>query len=223
MVSTEDGQALDDKVPLDLYALDEDQFQEVRRKIIASLSGFSRLSPATRAEIVDDAFYSVLKCGQLDPDREPLAYIKATARRLAVKVSQRQARESLTDDQPTLEQALESASLRARPREPDPSDGPVPEQGATRDPLWGPTEDEELLDGIHAAIDSIGAEQCRAVTQLRAQDIDSAEVATALGITRNQVYQQWSRGQQKVREAPEIRDRTRAGHAITQPDAHKER
>ncbi|MGQ4482639.1 RNA polymerase sigma factor [Streptomyces sp. SAS_276] len=222
-MSSETGHALDDEVPFDLYALNENQFQGVRRKIIASLSGFSQLSPATRADIADEAIYLVLKCGQLDPDREPLAYIKKTARRRASRVSQRQARESLTDDQSALEQALESACLRARHREPDPSEGPVREQGAKRDPVWGPTEDEELLDGIHAAIDSIGAEQCRTVTRLRAQDIDSAEVATVLGLSTNQVYQQWSRGQQKVREAPAIRDRARAGYTVTQPDAHEER
>jgi RNA polymerase sigma factor (sigma-70 family) len=181
----------------DLKSLSPAQHQALRKELVCHLVGFRFLSEATRHEVADDAVVQVLSSGRLDPARAPMAYLKKTARRLATKASKRYRVEELVEDQRVLEEEAH-------------------DEGA--DPLAYSQDDEELLGWIHAAIDALPARQMREVAVLRSQNVSAAETGRRLGISRNQVDQQWSRGRGRVRAVPEIKDRLRTAHV--KRDAH---
>ncbi|WP_405669550.1 hypothetical protein [Streptomyces sp. NBC_01530] len=189
----------------------EEQFQQLLKETVASLGGFRCFSHAARQDIAGEAILQVLDSGRLDPSREPVAYIKKAAARLAAKWSRQLKAETLVDDGRHLEAAAAAAACREG-HSTDPQECMVRDGDAANRNLWGPTDDEELIGLVDDAIDGIRAPQTRKVAQLRRQGVSPADSAAQLGTSRNQVDQQWRRGRTAIRSTPAISDRLRPAH-----------
>ncbi|MFE9813232.1 RNA polymerase sigma factor [Streptomyces sp. NPDC005548] len=189
------------------------QLRQMLNDVVSSLSGFRDLSHAARQDIANEALYQVFKSGRLDPSRQPVAYIKATAARLACKWAVQLKSETLVDDG----QRLDAAATAAASREGCSTD---PQECVVRDAppddrrLWGPTEEDELLGAVDDAIRDISAPQTRAVAEMQRQGMRAPDIAAEIGTTRNQVDQQWSRGRKAIRSAPAVSDRLRPAHIM---------
>lgn len=197
----------------DFENMTEDQLRQMLDEVAASLSGFRDLSPAVRQDIASEALYQVLSSGLLDPSRQPVAYIKTTARRLACKWSAQFKSETLVDDGQRLDAAVTAAASREGCST-DPQECIVRDASPADRRLWGPTEEEELLGAVDDAIRDIRAPQTRAVAEMQRQGMRAPDIAVQIGITRNQVDQQWSRGRQAIRSAPAVSDRLRPAHIM---------
>ncbi|WSQ06322.1 hypothetical protein OG604_50820 [Streptomyces sp. NBC_01231] len=197
----------------DFENMTEEQLRQMLKEVVASLSGFRDLSNAARQDIASEALCQVLSSGLLDPSRQPVAYIKSTARRLACKWSAQFKSETLVDDG----QRLDAAATAAASREgcsTDPQECVVRDASPADRRLWGPTEEEELLGAVDDAIRDISAPQTRAVAEMQRQGMRAPDIAAQVGTTRNQVDQQWSRGRQAIRSAPAVSDRLRPAHIM---------
>ncbi|MFE9630102.1 RNA polymerase sigma factor [Streptomyces sp. NPDC006463] len=191
----------------DLRKLTRAQHAELRVKVIASLRRFDLLSPAVREDIADGAIEQVFRSGRLDPKGKPVAYIKKTAARLAMKLCRTVPVEELAPDCASLEMAVHHAAARDG-RYQEQEFGPTTE-GVDDAAFWGPTDDEETLALVRDAIAAIPARQAREVTRLRGEGMPAREVGETLGIPSNQVDQQWHRGRKAVRASPDVEDRIR--------------
>ncbi|WP_327742768.1 hypothetical protein OHO28_51750 [Streptomyces europaeiscabiei] len=198
----------------DFENMTEDQLRQMLNEVVASLSGFRDLSHAARQDIANEALYQVLRSGLLDPSRQPVAYIKTTAGRLARKWAVQLKSETLIDDGPRLDAAATAAASREGCGSTDPQECVVREASPADRRLWGPTEEEELLGAVDDAIRDISAPQTRAVAELQRQGMRAPDIAAQVGTTRNQVDQQWSRGRQAIRSAPAVSDRLRPAHIM---------
>ncbi|MFJ2967624.1 RNA polymerase sigma factor [Streptomyces collinus] len=198
----------------DFENMTEGQLRQMLNEVVASLSGFRDLSHAARQDIANEALYQVLRSGLLDPCRQPVAYIKTTAGRLACKWAVQLKSETLIDDGPRLDAAATAAASREGCGSTDPQECVVRDASPADRRLWGPTEEEELLGAVDDAIRDISAPQTWAVAELQRQGMRAPDIAAQVGTTRNQVDQQWSRGRQAIRSAPAVSDRLRPVHIM---------
>lgn len=141
MVTSDDAPA--DRPALTLESMTEEQFQQLLKETVASLGGFRCFSHAARQDIAGEAILQVLDSGRLDPSREPVAYIKKAAARLAAKWSRQLKAETLVDDGRHLEAAAAAAACREG-HSTDPQECMVRDGDAANRNLWGPTDDEEF-------------------------------------------------------------------------------
>ncbi|CAM5272672.1 hypothetical protein [Streptomyces atroolivaceus] len=81
-----------------LEELGREGYDELCRKVVASLGCFPQLDPGERADVANEAVLMVLRSGLLDPSKKPVAYIKTTARRLALGKLKRDGETVLMDN-----------------------------------------------------------------------------------------------------------------------------
>ncbi|WLQ69324.1 sigma-70 family RNA polymerase sigma factor [Streptomyces glycanivorans] len=171
-----------------LENLGSEGYEELRRKVIASLGCFSQLNPDERADVTTEAVFMVLRSGRLDPSKQPVAYIKTTARRLALEKLKRAGGTVLMDNVDLS--GLADVQVEAEPDE----------------------QDEELEARVSQGMSRIASPQQREVTSRMARGESAKKVAESLGISRQQVDTQYNRGRAKVRAAPEVSPFVRAAY-----------
>lgn len=164
--------------------------ERLRQAIISSLGSFRRFSQAALGDLADEAIFRALRSGHLDPEQQPVAYIKKIAYNLAVKQQEKLRNEDFTGDNAEMPSDTSDATHHSVPQD-DPQS-------------WTRVDDEELVARVEQAITKIPAQQTREVTRLRARGGTPEEVAAQLDIPRHQVDQQYYRGKKAVRSMPEV-------------------
>ncbi|MFF5826060.1 RNA polymerase sigma factor [[Kitasatospora] papulosa] len=188
MVSPGHGGGQSDAGRAYLENLGSEGYEELRRKVIASLGCFSQLNPDERADVTTEAVFMVLRSGLLDPSKQPVAYIKTTARRLALEKLKRAGGTVLMDNVDLS--GLADVQVEAEPDE----------------------QDQELEAKVSQGLNRIASPQQREVTSRMARGEPAKKVAESLGISRQQVDTQYNRGRAKVRAAPEVSPFVRAAY-----------
>ncbi|MER5890508.1 sigma-70 family RNA polymerase sigma factor [Streptomyces sp. NPDC001941] len=168
--------------------------ERLRGKIIASLGSFTQLSLAERADVADEAIYDVLRSGRLDPSRQPVAYVKTAAWRLAAKKVSRSAAESPVEHREL--ELLDDARTQ------------VDVEGLAE-------EDQDLLGRVMRGLDSLTSSEQRETTVRRAYGESAQAIAQDLGISAQQVSTQRHRGVNKVRASPEVQPFVRQAYLGT--------
>ncbi|SBV00467.1 RNA polymerase sigma factor, sigma-70 family [Streptomyces sp. OspMP-M45] len=190
MVSPGHGGGQPDAGRAYLENLGSEGYEELRRKVIASLGCFSQLNPDERADVTTEAVFMVLRSGLLDPSKQPVAYIKTTARRLALEKLKRAGGTVLMDNVDLS--GLADVQVEAEPDEQD--------------------QELELEARVSQGLSRIASPQQREVTSRMARGEPAKKVAESLGISRQQVDTQYNRGRAKVRAAPEVSPFVRAAY-----------
>ncbi|MET9554522.1 sigma-70 family RNA polymerase sigma factor [Streptomyces sp. NPDC006645] len=185
------------------------QHQELRGKLLHHVARFTQMPKASHEELVDDAITEAVGKGRVDPERQPVAYLKRCVERLVLEaLSVRKVRECSSDDM-----ALESAAVVAvRQAGLDWRELSVT-AGYGDSSVWGQSAEEEIWQSSQAALRSLRAPQARQCVQLSVLDgLSPEKVAEELGIPRAQVDSQLSRARRQMREHPDVKDRVRAAH-----------
>ncbi|MFE7276517.1 hypothetical protein [Streptomyces sp. NPDC057623] len=159
------------------------KYQAYQRKIAECLATLPfHISEDERYEIAGAAIAAALRSGRIDPSKQPLAYCKATAIRLARKRQDKKSPEVLVGDYPE-----ECLSM--------PSPCSVSEQGASsgRAP-----QDADLWDLVDDIIDRLPRPRERDVLRRQSTGQDDDTIAAETGRTKNATYQGRARGVQSV-------------------------
>ncbi|MGW4725366.1 RNA polymerase sigma factor [Streptomyces sp. NPDC004291] len=163
-------------------------------KVIASLAGFEQLNAAEREDVATEAVVRAVSRKQFDPSKEPAAYIKKIARNMALKkIENLKGGQSVLMDNTDLN-ALTCTAVDAGKAEQEQE------------------QEQDLVDRVDQAMRRITSAQQREVTERRAKNEKAGDIASLLGISRQQVHTQYNRGRTKVREAPEVSPFIRAAY-----------
>ncbi|MFE2944908.1 hypothetical protein ACFXKG_38615 [Streptomyces sp. NPDC059255] len=79
-------------------------------------------------------------------------------------------------------------------------------------------QEQDLTYRVVQALGQIASPQQREVTERRAQEEEPADIASALGISTQQVYIQYHRGRTKVRASPQVSPFVREAYARPSKD-----
>ncbi|MFE9141839.1 RNA polymerase sigma factor [Streptomyces tubercidicus] len=166
--------------------------RKVRRHLVVK---FPQLNEADAFELTDAAILIAFRSG-IDPERQPVAYVKKIAEREALDHMERRKPELL---------AGEVLDLLDPPAPTDAAVEGQEAQSAGRD-----KRDEEIWDLVDQATVQIAAPQCREVLARQGRGDGDDQIASDLGIKKNAVYQQRSRGVTALRA--ELTEYVRPGH-----------
>nr|WP_276617068.1 sigma-70 family RNA polymerase sigma factor [Streptomyces sp. 196(2019)] len=155
------------------------------KKVIASLADFKQLSTAEREDVASEAIIRAVSRAQFDPSDQPVAYIKTIARNLALKKLNK-----LNKPQ------TEVASVLMDHTDLDALAGTAADTGEAE-------QEQEMTDRVVDALRQVSPQQ-REVTRRQARDEKPSDIASALGISTQQVYTQSHRARTKVRASPQV-------------------
>ncbi|MGW0940145.1 sigma-70 family RNA polymerase sigma factor [Streptomyces sp. NPDC002666] len=191
MVSPGNGGGLSEAGHAYLAALGAAGFDALLKKVIASIACFKQLNEDELQDVAAEAIHRALMNKQLDPSDQPVAYIKKIAWNMVLKKLKklRKDGESVLMDNVDLN-ALTCTTVDADEAE----------------------QEQDLVARVSQVLSQIASPEQREVTERRAQEEKSAEVAVSLGISEQQVYTQYHRGLAKVRAAPEVSPFVRAAY-----------
>ncbi|MFC8726418.1 RNA polymerase sigma factor [Streptomyces bacillaris] len=168
-------------------------FDALMKQVIASLAGLKQLNAAEREDVAIEAIYHAVSRKQFDPSDQPVAYIKAIARNLALKKI-----EELRKPKKEVARVLM-----------DHTD--LDTLACTAADAGEAEQEQELTDLAVKALDQVSPQQ-REVTKRRALEEKPADIVSALGTSTQQVYTQYHRALTKVRALPQISPLVREAH-----------
>ncbi|MBZ3904502.1 sigma-70 RNA polymerase sigma factor region 4 domain-containing protein [Streptomyces griseiscabiei] len=159
------------------------RYEACKQKVAESLKALPfHISEDERNEIAGAAISEALRSGLVDPSRQPSAYFKKTARRLAVEHQKKKSKEILVGDYP---EACHSVPTPESERE----DGSGRFQ-----------EDSDLWDLLDEAIDRLSRQREREVLRRQSIGQDDATIAAETGRTTNAVQQGRTHGVDSVQD-----------------------
>ncbi|WP_416971665.1 hypothetical protein [Streptomyces sp. 4F14] len=138
------------------------------------------ISDDERREIAGFAISEGLRSGLVDPSRQPIAYFKKTAQRLAIEHHKKKSKEILVGDYP--DECLSVASS-----EKEPQDSPGRHQ-----------EDAELWEALDEAINRLTRPRERDILRRQSIGQDDDTIAEETGRTKNAIYQGRNHGVESV-------------------------
>lgn len=187
MVNTGDGGGPSAPGHAYLMELGSDGYSVLVEKVIASLTGFKQLNAAEREDVASEAILRAVSRPQFDPSDQPVAYIKAIARNMALKKLEKLRKPKTEVASVLMDHAdLDAVALRA-------VDTGEAEQ----------EQEQELTDRVVDALRQVSPQQLE-VTRRQTQKEKASDIASALGISTQQVYTQSHRARTKVRASPQV-------------------
>ncbi|MFF7401760.1 RNA polymerase sigma factor [Streptomyces murinus] len=189
---------------------DERHYQSIRKNIVAVLriritNCDKYFSEACLYDIADDVIEKSVLSGELDPQKNPLAYMANQATWRAVRTIKRRSPVDL----------METVALDACT--------PGQHSNDLSCPPWGSSPLQEAEDSRAAALrawNELPVSQQRTVMEMRIGGLTSEVAAERLGIPVNQVYQQWHKGVKRLRSNPAIQLRVRTSHVTRRKDSY---
>jgi DNA-directed RNA polymerase specialized sigma24 family protein len=174
------------------------KYQAYQQKIAECLRTLPfHISEDERYEIAGAAIAAVLRSGRIDPSKQPLAYCKMTAIRLAKDHQRKKSGEVLVGEYP-------EECLSVKSSEGDPGcDG----LGAGSDRS---AEDEDVWDLVDEAVDGLARPRERDVLQRQSVGQNDDVIAEETGRTKNAVYQGRKHGVESVQG--QLEQYIRPGH-----------
>ncbi|MEV6476982.1 sigma-70 family RNA polymerase sigma factor [Streptomyces sp. NPDC051657] len=185
-MNTGDGGGLSTPGHAYLMELGSDGYGVLVKKVIASLTGFKQLNAAEREDVASEAILRAVSRAQFDPSDQPVAYIKTIARNMALKKIE-ELKKPQTEVASVLMDHVDLDALAFR----------AVDAGEAE-------QEQDLADRVSQALCQIASPEQREVTKRRAQEEKAADIASALGISTQQVYTQYHRGRTKVRASSQV-------------------
>ncbi|MEU3512221.1 sigma-70 family RNA polymerase sigma factor [Streptomyces longwoodensis] len=195
--------------PSEFSFKDEEHHQSTRRRIVAVLrvrivNCDNYLSEACLYELADDVIEKCVLGGELDPQKNPLAYMANQAYWRAVRTIR---------TRPPVD-LMETVAL----------DACTPDQDAHHAdcPPWESSARQAAEDcrtAVLRAWRELPMSQLRTVMELRINGLTSEDAAEKLGIPVNQVYQQWHKAVKRLRSDPAVQPRVRTSHVTRGKDS----
>ncbi|MEV0934287.1 hypothetical protein ACIBMX_10865 [Streptomyces phaeochromogenes] len=168
-------------------------YEACKLKVAESLKALPfYISEDERHEIAGAAISEALRSGLVDPSRQPLAYFKKTAERLAIQHQKKKSKEILVGDYP-------DACLSVPSSESEQEDGSGRAQ-----------EDADLWDLLDEAIDRLSRQREREVLRRQSIGQDDDTIAEETGGTKNAIYQGRTHGVESVQAR--LKQYIRPGH-----------
>jgi RNA polymerase sigma factor (sigma-70 family) len=185
VVSPDDGGSLSTPGRTYINELGTDGYNALVKKVIASLANFKQLNTAEREDVASEAIIRAVSRAQFDPSDQPVAYIKTIARNLALKKIE----ELKKPKREVARVFMDHTDLDTL--------------ACTAVDAGEAEQEQELTDLAVEALGQVSPQQ-REVTERRAREEKPADIASALGVSTQQVYTQYHRALTKVRALPQI-------------------